>query len=167
MGDFGANLKNVFAAFDAFDALQIVLFALVFYYVFRILKNNNAIGVIVVFSLLIIATGVLFISDSGLHGDAYMVIPIVFAGLVLVIFNVEVKRDIMNMNTLGLTEKPGHQPSATKDEVERYISDIIRALQNLSKDNIGASFRSRRMRTFPKNSARATARGSALRKRAT
>ena len=37
MGDFGANLKNVFASFDAFDALLIVLFALVFYYVFRIL----------------------------------------------------------------------------------------------------------------------------------
>ncbi len=139
MGDFVANLKNVFASFDAVDALLIVLFALVFYYVFRILKNNNAIGVIAVFALLIVATGIVFISDSELHGDAYMVIPIVFAGLVLVIFNVEVKRDIMSLNSFNrLTEKQGHQPTATKDEVERYISDIIRALQNLSKDNIGA-----------------------------
>ncbi len=139
MGDFFTNLKNVFVAFNAIDALEIVLFALVFYYVFRILKNSNVFGVIIVFAVLVVATGIIFIANAGLNGSAFMVIPLVLAGLVLIIFNVEVKRDILNMNSLNrLSEKQGHQLSASKDEVERYISEIIRALQNLSKDNIGA-----------------------------
>ena len=139
MGDFFTNLKNVFVAFNAIDALEIILFALVFYYVFRILKNSNVFGVIIVFAVLVVATGIIFIANAGLNGSVFMVIPLVLAGLVLIIFNVEVKRDILNMNSLNrLSEKQGHQLSASKDEVERYISEIIRALQNLSKDNIGA-----------------------------
>lgn len=139
MSEFIQNLKNVFIPFTAVDALEIVLFALVFYYVFRILKNSNVRSVIVVFALLIVATAIIFIANDELRGDAYLVIPLACAGLVLVIFNVEVKRDILSMNTFNVhSEKQGHQTSVTRDEVERYVSDIIKALQNLSKDNIGA-----------------------------
>lgn len=139
MNEFFKNIGNTFIGFNAVDALVIVLFALMFYYVFRILKISNVRSVIVVFTLLIVATGIVFITNNELKGDAYMVIPFVLSGLVLVIFNVEVKRDILNMGAFNvLTEKANHQASATKDEVERYVADIIKALQNLSKDNIGA-----------------------------
>ena len=139
MQEFFNNVKSAFTDFGPVDALVIVLFALVFYYVFRILKTSNVRSVIAVFAVLVGATGIIFISDSNLKGDAFMVIPLVLAGLVLVIFNVEVKRDILNLNSLNrITEKREHQASASKDEVERYISEIIRALQSLSKDNIGA-----------------------------
>lgn len=139
MQEFFTNVGNIFRSFDAIDALVIVLFALVFYYVFRILKSSNVRSVIVVFALLILATGIIFVSDEDLRGEVYMVIPLVMAGLVLVIFNVEVKRDILNMNSFNMhTEKPGHQAAVSKDEAERYSAEIIRSLQNLSKDNIGA-----------------------------
>lgn len=139
MQEFFNNVKSAFTDFGPVDALVIVLFALVFYYVFRILKTSNVRSVIAVFAVLVVATGIIFISDNNLKGDAFMVIPLVLAGLVLVIFNVEVKRDILNLNSLNrITEKREHQASASKDEVERYISEIIRALQSLSKDNIGA-----------------------------
>lgn len=133
------NVEKAFASFRTVDVLLIILFAAVFYYVFRVLKMNNVRSVIVVFALFIIVTGIIFASDVNLKGDVFMVIPLVLAGLILVIFNVEVKRDILNLNTLNrLSEKREHTVYATKDEVERYISEIIRALQNLSKDNIGA-----------------------------
>ena len=131
------NVEKAFASFRTVDVLLIILFAAVFYYVFRVLKMNNVRSVIVVFALFIIVTGIIFASDVNLKGDVFMVIPLVLAGLILVIFNVEVKRDILNLNTLNrLSEKREHPVYATKDEVERYISEIIRALQNLSKDNI-------------------------------
>ena len=133
------NVEKAFSSFRTVDVLLIILFAAVFYYVFRVLKMNNVRSVIVVFALFIIVTGIIFASDVNLKGDVFMVIPLVLAGLILVIFNVEVKRDILNLNTLNrLSEKREHPVYATKDEVERYISEIIRALQNLSKDNIGA-----------------------------
>ncbi len=139
MDKFFSNVAKAFSDFGFAEALSLILFAAAFYYVFRILKMNNVRSVIVVFALLVLATGIIFMSDPKLKGDVFMVIPIVLSGLVLVIFNVEVKRDILNLNTLNrLSEKREHQPFATKDEVERYISEIIKALQNLSKDNIGA-----------------------------
>ncbi len=139
MNEFFSNIAKAFSDFGPVDVLSILLFAAVFYYVFRILKMNNVRSVIVVFALFVIVTGIIFASDPKLKGDVFMVIPMVSAGLILVIFNVEVKRDILNLGTLNrLSEKREHQMFASKDEVERYISEIIKALQNLSKDNIGA-----------------------------
>lgn len=133
------NLKLAFADFGVVEVLEIVLFALLFYYVFRILKSNNVRSMIAVFTLLVVVAGIIYIFNDDLPTQSFIVIPLVFAGIMLIIFNVEVKRDILSLNTINvLPEKGGHQAAASKEEVERYISDIIKALQNLSKDNIGA-----------------------------
>ena len=139
MQEFFSRVGDIFRTFDVIDALVILLFALVFYYVFRVLKGSNVRSVIVVFTLFVIATGIVFASSKDLSGETYILILFAVAGLVLVIFNVEVKRDILNMSSFNMhVEKPGHQTAVSKDEAERYSAEIIRSLQNLSKDNIGA-----------------------------
>lgn len=144
MKEFFSNIKDAcviaFTSFDFIDVLEIILFVLLFYYVFRILKNNGAKGVIAAFVLLTLATGIVFVGSEELPGYAYLTFPLVFAGAVLIIFNVEVKRDLLSLNAPKfLTEmKPSPQAHVSKEEVERYIAEIIRALQNMSKDNIGA-----------------------------
>ncbi len=144
MKEFFSNIKDAcviaFTSFDFIDVLEIILFVLLFYYVFRILKNNGAKGVIAAFVLLTLATGIVFVGSEELPGYAYLTFPLVFAGAVLIIFNVEVKRDLLSLNAPKfLTEmKPNPQAHVSKEEVERYIAEIIRALQNMSKDNIGA-----------------------------
>ena len=143
MKEFFSNVakacSNAFGSFDFIDALEIILFVIVFYYVFKILKNSNAKGVIAVFILFTLVTGIVFIGNERLPGYAFLIFPIVFAAMVMIIFNVEVKRDILNIGSPKfLTKEPDKQAHVTKEEVERYIADIIRALQNMSKDNIGA-----------------------------
>ena len=144
MKEFFSKMKDAcviaFTSFDFIDVLEIFLFVLLFYYVFRILKNNGAKGVIAAFVLLTLATGIVFVGSEELPGYAYLTFPLVFAGAVLIIFNVEVKRDLLSLNAPKfLTEmKPSPQAHVSKEEVERYIAEIIRALQNMSKDNIGA-----------------------------
>lgn len=144
MKEFFSKIKDAcviaFTSFDFIDVLEIFLFVLLFYYVFRILKNNGAKGVIAAFVLLTLATGIVFVGSEELPGYAYLTFPLVFAGAVLIIFNVEVKRDLLSLNAPKfLTEmKPNPQAHVSKEEVERYIAEIIRALQNMSKDNIGA-----------------------------
>lgn len=133
------NIRTAFVPFGFVDALEIILFALVFYYVFRILKNSNVRFMIALFTVLTVVTGVIFVFNTKLNGEVFMIIPILLAGMVLIIFNVEVKRDILGLNAINvLSEKPGHQAAVSKEEVARYVSEIIKALQNLSKDNIGA-----------------------------
>ena len=143
MKEFFSNVakacSNAFGSYDFIDALEIILFVIVFYYVFKILKNSNAKGVIAVFILFTLVTGIVFIGNESLPGYAFLIFPIVFAAMVMIIFNVEVKRDILNIGSPKfLTKEPDKQAHVTKEEVERYIADIIRALQNMSKDNIGA-----------------------------
>ena len=144
MKEFFSKMKDAcviaFTSFDFIDVLEIFLFVLLFYYVFRILKNNGEKGVIAAFVLLTLATGIVFVGSEELPGYAYLTFPLVFAGAVLIIFNVEVKRDLLSLNAPKfLTEmKPNPQAHVSKEEVERYIAEIIRALQNMSKDNIGA-----------------------------
>ena len=139
MDKFLSDIAKTFEGFGVVDFLTILLFAAVFYYVFRILKLNNVRSVIAVVVLLVVVTGIIFASDNNLKGDVFMVVPMVICGIILIIFNVEVKRDILNLNALNrISEKREHQPYASKEEVERYITEIIKALQNLSKDNIGA-----------------------------
>lgn len=134
-----AASKAAFDAFNFIDALDIILFALVFYYVFKILKNSNAKGVIVVFVIFTLATGIVFMGNENLPGYAFLIFPIVFAAAVMIIFNTEVKRDILNLGAPKfLSKEPDKQTHVAKEDVERYIADIIRALQNMSKDNIGA-----------------------------
>ncbi len=134
-----AASKAAFDAFNFIDALEIILFALVFYYVFKILKNSNAKGVIVVFVIFTLATGIVFMGNENLPGHAFLIFPIVFAAAVMIIFNTEVKRDILNLGAPKfLSKEPDKQTHVAKEDVERYIADIIRALQNMSKDNIGA-----------------------------
>ena len=102
------NLRAAFVPFGVIDALEIILFAVIFYYVFRILKNSNVRFMIALFTLLVLVTGIIFVGNTDLNGEVFMVVPILLAGLVLVIFNVEVKRDILGLNSINvLAEKPG------------------------------------------------------------
>lgn len=139
MQEFLQKITAVFADFNIVDALEIFLFALVFFYVFRILKMSNVRHVIAIISILVLATGTVFLFSENINNQIYFIVPLVLVGWILMTFNVEVKRDILSMNTfVNYTELAKHQTTASKDEVERYIGDIIKALQNMSKDNIGA-----------------------------
>lgn len=139
MPDFLQRISDVFKAFNLIDALEIFLIALVFYYVFRILKAANVKHVIAIIIILVVASGLVFIFSDNINNKIYFVVPLVLAGWILITFNVEVKRDLLNMNSFSnYTEITKHQAAASKDDVERYIGAIIKALQNMSKDNIGA-----------------------------
>lgn len=108
------------------------------YYVFRVLKLSGARWLIAVFVLILVAAGVVFIGNDELHNWLFILVPLLLILVMLVIFNVEVKRDLLNFGSYTPTERKEHQSGASREEVERYVSEIIKALQNLSKDNIGA-----------------------------
>lgn len=138
MQEFFNNIAKVFTGFFVFDALEILLFAVVIYYVFRVLKNSGARWLIAVFVLILVAAGVVFLGNSELNNELFLLVPLLLILVMLVIFNVEVKRDLLNLGSYAVPERKEHQSGASREEVERYVADIIKALQNLSKDNIGA-----------------------------
>ena len=118
MQEFLQKITVVFADLNIVDALEIFLFALVFYYVFRILKMSNVRHVIAIISILVLATGTVFLFSENINNQIYFIVPLVLVGWILMTFNVEVKRDILSMNTfVNYTELAKHQTTASKDEV--------------------------------------------------
>lgn len=139
MREFLQRIAEVFTGFNFVSLLEILLYTIVFYYVFKISKLSNVKHVIAIVSLLVIVSGMVFIFNEEINNKFFIIIPLVLVCWFIVVFNVEVKRDISNMTAFSnYTELTKHQTTASKDEVEHYIGDIIKALQNMSKDNIGA-----------------------------
>lgn len=139
MGEFFSNVGNVFLSINVFDVIEILLFALIFYYIFRVMKESGAKWSIAFFFVILLLAAVIFLGSDDLDNAFFIFIPIFLIFAAIVIFNIEVKRDLMSLGNYKMTEHSSHPGSGvSREEVEKYVADIIRAVQNLSKDNIGA-----------------------------
>ena len=71
----------------------------------------------------------------------YFYFVLVLSMFMLILFNVEVKKslwDVHNSPAEKAERLIGGAEARSRAEVERCISDIIKALQNMSKNNVGA-----------------------------
>lgn len=143
-------IQNTIEKFQAFfidftfaKGLEIFLFFLLIYYVSKVLRENEATKLMLLYWGVIIAGGVLHITHSDLFNDQFYLLLILLVSAVLIImFNVEVKKTLWDVHrgknhskekTLGASAE-----SHSVEDVERCIADIIRAVQNMSKSKTGA-----------------------------
>ena len=113
--------------------MQIVMFSILYYMIFKVLKNNKAdkfIGIVVFFVLL---TGIsLAFSEKIDSGFLFMVIVLIGL-LVFTMFHTEIKRSLLDSGV-----KRGRTEHVTATGVELIMDEIVRAVQNMSKNDIGA-----------------------------
>ena len=119
-----------------------VFFCLIFY-VSKILRDNDATRLMVLYWVLILAVGVMAeIGAFTIIDKNFFIYFVIMASMfLLVMFNVEVKKSLLDMrsNSLKMTEKSagGLAENRSNEDVEKCISGIIKALQNMSKNNVG------------------------------
>jgi diadenylate cyclase len=123
--------------------LEFVAFFLLIYYVCRVLKDNNAGKLIVLYSVIIVISGVwafLFYAASSSRAAvlAFMLIVLLLSMFMLLLFSVEIKRSIWAKKNISAPIKPDRSIAVSKPETEACIEGIIRACQNMSKNDIGA-----------------------------
>ncbi|MBO4262209.1 MAG: diadenylate cyclase [Clostridia bacterium] len=132
----GESFHN--SAVSAVLTLLVLFFT--FYYTINVLTKNNAKWLVVLFILYVLATGIVFIS-LGAEGEwrkIYFFVPNLFVIAIISMFATEIKRDIWDLrikknNDGKHTERGVSDPNATK-----CIDEIIKALQNMSKNDVGA-----------------------------
>ena len=113
--------------------LQFVLFAVLFYLMFKVLKINKAgkfIGVVVFF---VVLSGVMLAFTKDIDSGILFIIIMLAATLVFTIFNTEIKRSLLDSGI-----KKGKAEPVTVTGVELIMDEIVRAVQNMSKNDIGA-----------------------------
>lgn len=135
MKEFLDKIAGVFINFSAVQALEVLFIAVVIYFLFAFLKKNNAKYLIAFFSIFVLLTGVLYVVSPEFFGFSYLLLPVLFALVIILIFASEIRREVWKRSKFRITEQKQTGSSRT---VEDSINEIIKALINMAKKNTGA-----------------------------
>lgn len=137
------QIIQFFTGFSVIYGIEIVLVFALLFFVSKVLRDNDATKLMLVYWLLIVIGGVLeYISFTAFDAQFYLLFVMLISMFMLILFNVEVKKALWDVHTVkeGPQEKSGvgNSEVRSREDAERSIADIIRALQNMSKNNVGA-----------------------------
>lgn len=133
-GEFFTGFRGIYVA-------EIAALFLMFTFVSRMLKDNDATRMMIAYWAMIVIVGVLSYAVDFLDAQFYLYFLLILSAFMLIMFNVEIKKSLWDSHTdkTTLNEMISAKDSVPGTEsAERCIADIIRALQNMSKNNVGA-----------------------------
>ena len=143
--DFAGLLERVTSFFNNINALYIVemvIFFFIIFFVSKVLRDNDATKLMLVYWALIIAGGAMHVFDGEIMTkQMYTMFVILLSATMLMIFNMEVKKyfwDVHKAKTGSTEGSSGNVETFTQADTERCITNIVKALQNMSKNNVGA-----------------------------
>ena len=142
---FSEILQGAIGFFNNFSvlyALEILVVFAVLFFVSKVLRDNDATKLMLLYWFMLFLGGALHVADSALMSKSFFLFYVVLiSAVMLIIFSVEVKKYFWDVHeTKGkATEKTaGGSEVVSQAETERCITNIVKALQNMSKNNVGA-----------------------------
>ena len=135
------GIKQVFTDFQWTFIPEVIFFFALIYFVFKILHDNNAGKLIFVYVFLILCIGVIALFSHALDVSVYYIFIMLLSLFFLLLFSVEIKRSIWKGAKTASTRKEVASRSKANAAVvhaDECITGIVRAVQSLSKNNIGA-----------------------------
>ena len=141
--DFQQRLTAFFTDFKVVYGVEIFVFFLLIFYVSKILRDNDATKLMLLYWAILIGGGaVFFFTDALFSEQVYLFFILLVSAFMLILFNVEVKKSLWDVHNTKETSADktlgGGSEVKTQADAERCISNIIKALQNMSKNNVGA-----------------------------
>jgi diadenylate cyclase len=130
MNNFWNKMSEQWGAY----VLQFIVFAVLFYLVFKVLKENKGGKLIVLFTLSVIVCGLAFGFSENVDTQMILIVIIMASLLVMTMFNTEIKRELLDA---GAKRNSKHE-DLTVSHIEHIIDETIRAVQHMSKNDIGA-----------------------------
>lgn len=132
-----------FTQFRGLFAVEIVLFFMMIFFVSKVLRDNDATKLMVAYWLMIVAGASMRIFDSMIMTAPFFLFYVMLVSAVmLLLFSGEVKKYMWDVHTstpLRSTEKSASGTEiVSQAETERCMTNIVKALQNMSKNNVGA-----------------------------
>lgn len=127
--DFFNNLKPV-------HGIEFVFFAFLFFMVLNVLHKNNAKLIVVLFVLYTVLMSVLC-QLANIPSYILLILLGIFILGVVVLFATEIKRSVWNSSIKGADAKHWDH-GAIRENAKECINEIIKAVQSMSKNNVGA-----------------------------
>ncbi len=127
------KLKLMWEGMDWGYLIQLIALFILFYIVFKILKENKGGKIIAIFVACVIIFGFAFSLSDNIDSQTLLLTVFVFAVIILTMFNVEIKRSLLDSGA-----KKAKKEGLTVSHIEYIIDETIRAVQHMSKNEIGA-----------------------------
>lgn len=150
MGVLGMSMQQLtdtvmkfFTEFHPAYAIEIlVLFALIFF-ASKVLRDNDATKLMFIYWFFLLAGVAMRIFDGDIMtAEIFLFYVLLVSAFMLILFNVEVKKYFWDVHTTkdAPSEKSLGNGAEIRSqaETERCINNIVKALQNMSKNNVGA-----------------------------
>ncbi|MCD8201777.1 MAG: diadenylate cyclase [Clostridia bacterium] len=137
MSDLIDNLRIFFTESSWEDwvayAIEFVVLLVVFWAVFRVLQSNKAGRFIPAIFVFIILFGFAAVwTQSKITGEILLILVLLIAMLVFMMYSTEIKRSMLDR------QRKNTSASFSGTYVEHVMDEVTRAVQNMSKNNIGA-----------------------------
>ncbi len=136
LSSLGSNTNALISTLVTILVLSVLYFYLINFYI-----NNGADIMVVLFTTVMIIGAAVIIMNGNeeLNHAIFLIIPAIFVLATVVLYSVEIKRLILAKKNAKLYDTK-HSSSRAVDEekVNKCITEIIKALQNMSKNDVGA-----------------------------
>ncbi|WP_207721684.1 diadenylate cyclase CdaA [Christensenella tenuis] len=137
MTDFWSPLKNSLMAFNWVDAVDIIIVALILYWLIKLFSKTRAIRVLIGLGVILILARV-FVA-LGLQTTTWLMNAVISAGAVaiVILFQPEIRRALEALGR-GKIFSFATKSRIEVQNAEHIIEEISRAVLNMSKQKVGA-----------------------------
>ena len=115
-------------------AVSVLVFTVLYYYMIKFLFGNNSGSLVMLFVFVMLVSAAILTFINNLNSAIYLIIPAMFIVAILVLYSVEIKRLLWARKNI-VDVKHG-ETSYDQDKIQICISEIIKALQNMSKNQL-------------------------------
>ncbi|MDE5943259.1 MAG: diadenylate cyclase [Clostridia bacterium] len=113
--------------------LQLILYTVLYYILFKVLKNNKGTKFIPVIVFFVLLTGIAFAFSYNIDSAFLVIVVAMIALIVFTMYHTEIKRSLLNSGA-----KKSKVTNISLSGIDGVIDEIIRAVQNMSKNDVGA-----------------------------
>jgi len=130
--------ENVSVSGGIVDGVEILLLAVVLYFLFVFLKYNNNTKLVYFYILISLAAVIFTMFNFTVLSQIFQWFIILSWVFIIVIYNVNIKRAFWHMSNKQMLKNLSRDYQCTDEELMRSCDDIIKALQSAAKKDIGA-----------------------------
>ena len=119
--------------------VSVLAFTVLYFFVIRFLLMHEAGDVVVVFALIMVISAAVIALLDTVGNEIFLVVPAICILIVFCLYSVEIKRFIWAKHNLKLFDvKKNEGLRVDEDKIQHCIGEIIKALQNMAKNDVGA-----------------------------
>ncbi len=136
--DFWANFTGNLEFMVAL-IVCVIAFTVLYFYLIKFLLDNQSGSLVILFVMVMIISAVILSFIDKINTAIFLIIPAIFILATIILYSMEIKRVIWNRRSMKLTDvKHGDGVNFDEENIQKCIGEIIKALQNMSKNDVGA-----------------------------